>query len=165
MKILFKPGDFFAEHLEPIWKGRSNFIISCLLSTDEGGGSWEQIWAQKISNNRFVVCCIPFFAYNLNLGDEVLVSDENTIVEVVKKSDMSTFRVWLERTPSRSVEALVNFLDSYNVLYERFSENLMAVSCSESSEKAIADYLQGEEDKKILSYETGAIDDFSTKLV
>ena len=164
MKVLFKPGDFFAAHLEPIWRERSDFIISYLLSSDEDGGSWEQIWAQQVSEKKFIVCCIPFFAYNLNLGDEVLVDDDNTILKVVKKSSMMTFRVWLKDAPGKAVAELLSFLDNNDVLHEKFSDNLMAVSCFESSAGIVANYFQEKENKKILSYETGAVDSLPTKL-
>ena len=60
-----------AIHLNPAWRDRANFIAFVSIELDEPGERWEQLWARQIANNLFEICCIPFFAYDLALGDQV----------------------------------------------------------------------------------------------
>lgn len=64
------------QHFNPVWREDANFIIGIEINISSGDDpSWEQLWSRKISENRFMICCIPFFPYNLSLGDEVFVVD------------------------------------------------------------------------------------------
>ena len=60
-------------HPNPAWRDRANFIIRGRInSADSGSGpSIEQLWACQIDEFQFEICCIPFFLYNLTLGDVV----------------------------------------------------------------------------------------------
>src|SRR5947209_2116831 len=62
-----------AVHSEPVWRDRSNFIIAAEVL---GGGDTrtEQLWARQVDEHRFEVCCIPFFVYDVALGDVVVTS-------------------------------------------------------------------------------------------
>lgn len=63
-----------------------------------GGRSVESIWVRKTRGKQYEVCTIPFFAYNLSLGDTVHCgSDEDGegifVERVLKKSGNRTVRV------------------------------------------------------------------------
>jgi hypothetical protein len=53
-----------AVHLAPVWRERANCLIFANIA--EGGlpKRWEQLWARRVGDARFVLCCIPFFAYD-----------------------------------------------------------------------------------------------------
>jgi hypothetical protein len=74
------------QHVNPIYPEKTDFIIGakCNYKTDEYDMVWEQLWARRISEFRFEICCIPFFAYDLALGDEVVTDKNHMITEVVK---------------------------------------------------------------------------------
>jgi hypothetical protein len=36
----------------------------------------EQLWARQVGDRRFEICCIPFFVYDMALGD-VVETDAN----------------------------------------------------------------------------------------
>ncbi|NED97102.1 DUF4265 domain-containing protein [Phytoactinopolyspora alkaliphila] len=78
-------------HPEPTWRDRSDFIISADLS--EKGRS-EQLWARQLADYRFEVCRIPFFMYDVALGDIVETDESYDMTKVIKSSVHSVFRVW-----------------------------------------------------------------------
>ena len=38
----------------------------------DGKNEWEQLWGKEVGPQRCIVCCIPFFVYDVALGDEVV---------------------------------------------------------------------------------------------
>ena len=58
----------FVVHHEPAWQHRSDFIINAMLPED---GRFEELWVRKITDDTFEICCIPFFLYDVALGDVV----------------------------------------------------------------------------------------------
>ena len=63
-----------------------------------GGKSVESFWVKKIRGRQYEVCTIPFFAYNVSLGDIVRCAPdedgEGLFVErVLKKSGNRTVRI------------------------------------------------------------------------
>lgn len=55
-----KPGDYEARHNEPAWRDRANFVIAADIAGSPDKREWEQLWARKLSDTRFEICCIPF---------------------------------------------------------------------------------------------------------
>ncbi len=43
---------------------------------------------------EFTICCIPFFVYDIALGDTVGTDDSSTVRKVVKRSGRHVARVW-----------------------------------------------------------------------
>src|SRR6267142_3788381 len=92
----YVPGEYCAQHLNPVWREKSDFIIRAFLEVKENHNHWEQMWARKLNENHFMICCVPFFTYGLNLGDEVLCDPDYQIREVTKRSGNMTFRIWFK---------------------------------------------------------------------
>ena len=90
--------DQFITHLDPVWRDRSDFIIAAELD-DAGQSKYEQLFTRRVSKNHFEVCCIPYFLYNVALGDVVETRPNNgreyMLRKVVKSSGRFVFRVWL----------------------------------------------------------------------
>ncbi|MCU0310681.1 MAG: DUF4265 domain-containing protein [Acidimicrobiales bacterium] len=146
----------FSTHDDPVWRDRSNFIINAELPE---AGRFEQLWARKRSDDTFEICCIPFFLYDLALGDVVRTTakgDHKYILsEVVSPSQRYVFRVWFGASDIPT-SVVVDRLESLGALMEWSSANLLAVDArGQQHAQEIADYLAGEESRGELVFETG----------
>jgi hypothetical protein len=149
-------------HEEPAWRDQANFIIAARINADEASPRWrwEQLWARQLSDSRFMICCIPFFVYDLALGDEIEVGplEERRYVvqQVVKQSGHYTFRVWFLADTVR--DEVTGELARLGCLTEwRWpSSNLLAVdAASDEQAQEVADFLYQKEQLGHLAYETG----------
>lgn len=157
MSKVYQSGDYIAVHRNPIWHEKSNFMIRAYLENNEGRNEWEQIWAKKIDEKKFLVCCIPFFAYNIALGDEVITDENYVIRNTIKNSEYFTHRIWFDASGGEDFKAdvLLN-LETMSTLMEWSSDNLLAVSPKgESQNQKILNYLDSCQDTGKLIYETG----------
>jgi hypothetical protein len=140
-------------HRNPVWRSRSDFIIA---ATIEGGGDFktEQIWVRR-DGELFEICCIPFFIYNLALGDLVSADSEYLITGVVRASGRYVFRVWFGDSPNSRAEVSVRLAEMGSLL-EWSSDNLVAVDAADIEHaQLVADYLNEREQEGQLTYETG----------
>jgi len=149
-------------HEYPIWRERANFIVTAKINSGKISSTWqwEQLWAKKVTENRFEICCIPFFIYNLALGDEVETGPNEekryVIQRVLKPSGRYTFRAWFHNNTAR-VEVYEE-LTKLGCLMEWRSpdSNLLAIDVvSDSQAQVIADFLWLKEQQAHLTYETG----------
>jgi hypothetical protein len=144
-----------ATHSDPVWRDRADFIIAAAVDPTETGVISEQLWARRIEDYRFEICCIPFFMYDLTLGDVVETTPEFLVERVSDRSGRYVFRVFFGETPFPRV-AITSALASLGALMEWSSPNLLAVDApDETRAQSIADFLQQQEDQRILVYETG----------
>jgi len=116
---------------------------------------WEQLWGQEVGPQRFVLCCIPFFMYDVALGDEVETDGDFVLQRVVCQSGQVTFRVWFGGQNAATRQEQARQIEGMMVLMEWSSENLLALSVPESEAQRIADHLQLRENEGLLQYETG----------
>lgn len=138
-------------HPSPVWKERADFIIGVQL--DDGGS--EQLWARQLDAFRFEICCIPFFAYDLALGDVVETTERFELTRVLEPSGRYVFRVWLGDS-NLSGDAVANELVEIGGVVEWSSANLLAIDASsEDLAQRIAKYLHEREHEGQLTYETG----------
>jgi hypothetical protein len=147
-----KPRSVDEAHAAPVWRDRANFVIGAPLPEE---GHSEQLWARQVGDTRFEVCCIPFFVYDLALGDIVETDANYDVVRVVERSGRFVFRVWFGETfhPRQQV---ADELAELGALLEWSSANLLAVDAAdEAHAQAIADYLKEQEHARRLIYETG----------
>jgi Domain of unknown function (DUF4265) len=148
-----------AQHLEPVWRDRSNFIIAADISSQGTAASREQLWARQIAEDQFELCCIPFFLYDVALGD--IVETETTgsrrylISRVVRPSGRYVFRVWFGES-FQPRDEIAQALEGLGALLEWSSRNLLAVDARDAAHaQVIADFLADRESKGQLVYETG----------
>ncbi len=155
MKKEFQAGDQVYVHENPVWRDKANYIIRVYLEDVDGRSQWEQLWVKKIDERKYIICCIPFFAFDLALGDEV-ETDENSVVQkVTKPSNSHCFRVWFGNAKSiNTKDMIVKELEGMCSFIEWSSENFLAVSVEENSAKKVADYLYFNENEERLNYET-----------
>jgi hypothetical protein len=156
IRMKYQTGEHVAVHSFPIWRDRANFVFAAYQGTKDGKNEWEQLWGQQVAPQRFIVCCIPFFVYDVALGDEVEIDANCVLQHVVRGSGQITFRVWFGGQDKMTREALVREIEAMKPLMEWSSENLLALSASDEAEaQRIADYLQAGEERGLLQYETG----------
>ena len=88
----------FAVHDNPVWRERANFIIHAELPETDDPKRFEQLWARHLGDERYEVCCIPFFVYDLALGDVVATSPSSgqkyLVQRVALPSRRYVFRIW-----------------------------------------------------------------------
>lgn len=150
----YQTGDYEAVHEAPIWRDRADFIFAAYLGVKDGNSEWEQLWGQKTARYRFTLCCIPFFAQGIALGDEVETDVDFVFQRVIQHGGQSTFRVWFGAHDKAIRDALVPEIETMNPLMEWSSENLLALSVSDGTEaQRMADYLQAREEQGLLQYE------------
>jgi hypothetical protein len=117
-----------ALHLEPAWGSRADFVIDAELS-DPLQGKFEQLRVRKVSINRFEICCIPFFLYDLALGDIVetpLVGKNRYVVRrVAQPSGRGVYRVVYKSQNQADCAELID--QTATMVTEWSSENLMAI--------------------------------------
>jgi hypothetical protein len=149
----------FHQHLDPIDRANANFLIQAPIETDENEVErFEQLWVRKLGDRRFKVCCIPFFVYDLALGDEVGTDDDLIFKEVLVRSGAWTLRVWFGEAnlDEENKSKLVEEVDSLGAVSEVSSANLIAFSVPDDETAArVRSRLETEEAAGRLTYETG----------
>ena len=139
-------------HERPAWRDRANFVIGANL---EENGRTEQLWARQVGDLQFEICCIPFFVYDLALGDVVETDVSYTFVRVVTGGGRAVFRVWFGGSVY-SKEEIEKGVRQLGGLVEWSSENLMAVDATEGETAArVFDYLQVHDGQGHLQVEIG----------
>ncbi len=157
MDKVYQAGDYVAVHQNPVWRDKANFVIRAYLEDKEGRSEWEQLWALRLDERRFSICCIPFFAFDLALGDEVETDAGYNMQRVVLPSGQYTFRVWFGDSTYPGIrDEVVQHMESMAVAIEWSSENLLALSaCDSDQAQKMADFLHSRQDAGHLIYETG----------
>jgi hypothetical protein len=141
-----------AVHEAPVWRERANFVIGAPLPEE---GRAEQLWARQLGDERFEICCIPFFVYDLALGDVVETDANHDIVRVIEPSGRFVFRVWFGEAFHPRQE-IADALAELGALLEWSSPNLLGVDAAdEAHAQVIADYLAEQHRAGRLMYETG----------
>jgi hypothetical protein len=152
------PSDYVL-HQAPIWRSRANFIIDAELPEPDRPRRFEQLFARQIAESRFEVCCIPFFPYDVALGDIVVTGlggdGKYVVEEVVEWSGRYVFRVWFGNS-FHPRDPIVDDLTALGSLVEWSSRNLVAVdSVDHQHAEIVAGYLATRETAGDLVYETG----------
>jgi hypothetical protein len=149
----------FIIHAEPVWRERSNFIINAELGEADFPRRFEQLWARQIGEDRFEICCIPFFLFDIALGDVVKTSpkgDRKYVLEtVVERSGRYVFRVWFGES-FHPRDEIAEQLTALGALLEWSSMNLLSVDAvDELQAQRVADFLHERQQQGQLMYETG----------
>lgn len=150
----------YALHRDPVWRERANFVVNAPIE-EPAAVHTEQLWARyDPAAQLYEICCIPFFIYDLALGDMVAVSaaEDGSYVfdRVVISSGRVTFRIYFGRAESRFQADVMMDLAKAPIRIERFSESVVALDIEEKdSPQRLADYLAQAQDEGKLIYETG----------
>ena len=147
----------FSVHEQPVWRDRADFIVNAALVEE---GRYEQLWCRQLSDDTFEVCCIPFFLYDVALGDTVRTAPHDgrkfVVDRVVSRSGRFVFRVHFERSMFRHKDDVVARLVELGALFEWSSASMLAVDAADADlAQRVADFLLAREELGQLVYETG----------
>jgi hypothetical protein len=142
-------------HSAPVWRERADFIINAALPEP---GRFEQLWTRRRADDRFKICCIPFFLYDVALGDIVETRPDGErkylLSRVVEPSGRYVFRVRPDLPDVGT--AVAGELEALGALLEWSSPSLLAVDAVDLAHaQPIADLLAQREARGELIYETG----------
>lgn len=147
-------------HLSPVWRNQSNYIIFGMIEgTEPLPKSWEQLWAKQVSENLFEICCIPFFIYDLALGDQVQTKEfadkKYVIQKVTRRSGRRTVRVHFKKDPGKKDE-LISYVMKEGCLPEWYSQNLLAIDADSSKKfEKLVKFLEEFADGSTVNFEVG----------
>jgi hypothetical protein len=106
-------------------------LMAALEDVGEGE-NFEQLWTRRVADDLFELCCIPFFAYGMALGDVVRAeaSSGYVVQEVLRRSGNGVARVAITRRDSEhEVHAKVHdLLGRLEYLCEWYETGYVAVS-------------------------------------
>jgi hypothetical protein len=146
-------------HPAPAWRDKADFLVHAKV--EDSTALLEQLWVRQITENRFEICCIPFFVYDLALGDEVETSQEGdmqyVVQSVISRSGHYTFRIWLGDSLAPDICGhIAAELTRLGSTIEWYSNLLLAADAVTASQaEIVANFLWNEEQKGRLIYETG----------
>ncbi len=146
-------------HREAAWHERANYKLIMKIDSEDDILRHEELWARQMSDERFEICCIPFFIYDIHLGDVVRIrprDGKNLVEGVLTPSGHHTFRVWFTSF-SQAVRAdVLAEVKELGCLTEWFSDQLLAVDASDDAVAVqIAQMLEERSERGELDYETG----------
>lgn len=147
-----------AVHDAPAWREKANFIIFADVTEEASTDRWEQIWARQVTEETFELCCIPFFAYGLSLGDVVQTGASkgkmHVIVDVEQKSGRALVRLWLGKA-SVGLDEVVKQLTDLGVQFEVSGRRLVAVSVEPGREEEVGDWATSWAEPRGVLFEDG----------
>ncbi len=131
--------DVIVEHPDPLWKESADFVFHASLGTSDGVAGWEQLWGKRTNHGTVIVCCIPLWCRVFQLGDEVVLDDDNIFVRVARHGGQAAFKIF----PS-GVFDKVAFLDGITnagAVIERYQRNVIGLSFPVEKEHGIRAFL------------------------
>lgn len=149
--------DHFSTHRDPVWRDRADFIVQAPL---QEAHRFEQLWCRRVSEDTFEVCCIPFFLYDVALGDVIRTephADRRYVMSgVVASSGRYVFRARFEGSQLGNRDEVLDRLTDLGAWTEWSSHSMVAVDARDAAHgQVIADYLWEQEQLGRLVYETG----------
>lgn len=121
----------------------------------EIAGIIETLPARELGGGKFKICCIPFSAYDIERGDEVVCDNRGHFISVSKKSGDCGFRFRTDRDGD-TIEKIVKVVEEYGCTIEFDpSGRLIAVNAPEGiDQEMVSGVLATFEDSDYLTYET-----------
>jgi hypothetical protein len=127
----------------------------------DGNVGWEGLLCNRLSPDRARVCAVPFWLFDIGLGDEVAVIDspDGALLAdgVAHDAGNFTFRVIFEgaREDDERWQALMIDLEPQACWFDVKDRAFVALSAPPDSAEVVADYLAAREQRNELHYETG----------
>lgn len=155
-------GIWIGVHIHPLWRERADSLIYAVARNDPSEPPrLEQLWARRISETCYEICCIPMFAYNIDIGDLVqakpLKGHIHIIQDIIRFSSWYNLRIYFGDSPLDIRERTIDMLSKLKGMFlEWGGPNLLAVS-TKSAERVrqLVSFLNSYEQQGLLAYETG----------
>lgn len=154
-------------HDEPALRSESNHIARIDLAPFDFAGQAEQVWLRRTSDDgEAVLCCIPFRAYGLALGDRVRMSAESAVVELVEPSGSRALRVLIAEVGVDEIRLIKAEIDARisraDLLFEWSGDRHVAIDVPPGADaESIMDYFDLEEAADRLHWEWSDVVRFS----
>jgi hypothetical protein len=152
----------FVVHDAPVWRDRSDTIIRARIPDPPDAAIWyEQLWAARIDESHYEVCCIPFATYDFALGDVVATgatAETQYLVEgLQRRSGRSVLRVWLANSERGTWDGLQELLRSLRLMFEFRKPALVAIDLpDDQAAAAVEEGLRNQQAAGLLTYERGS---------
>jgi hypothetical protein len=148
------------KHRAAVWSAKSNYRLA--MKVDDAPFE-EELWARQKSDTEFEICCVPFFIYDVHLGDTIRIvphGDKNLVLGVSEPSGQHTFRVWLKAASPLLREEVLAEAERLNCPFEWYDERLLALSApDDATANEIARWLEAKRLGGGMDYETGRTED------
>lgn len=145
-----------AQHRDPVWRDRSDFIIASAIDPVGLTITTEQLWARRVEDDVFELCCVPFFTYGLALGDTVRTSKDFMVEALITPSGRFVFRADFSQTSHLVGEKVAERLVQMGALLEWWSPTMISIDAFNESHAGDVDRaLRDEEALGNLVYESG----------
>lgn len=82
-----------AQHNSPVWAAEADSKICVSLSEYGMPDKTETLDVKSISDNTYLICCVPFFVDGIALGDLVRWDTEKQNVSLVKSGERKVIRI------------------------------------------------------------------------
>ena len=143
------------QHELPVWRDRANYICNADPGRADFPLSREQLWAKKLGDGRFEICCIPYLLFDVGLGDVITLDENGMLSEVVERSGRYVFRILLTGKEI-SRRTLFDDIAELGGLQEWHDADFGAIdSANRNSAAKVAQYLWDRSERGELDYETG----------
>lgn len=107
-------------------------MLHAVVDDVGGADTFEQLWTRRVGDDRFELCCIPFFAYDMALGDVVRAEAATgyVIQSVVQRSGNGVVRVAVKRPEDVNAVhlRLHDLIGRLEYLCEWFAPGYVAIS-------------------------------------
>lgn len=129
---MIRDGDV-VQHKDPAWGDRADAVVLRNLASDDLEGLWEQLWVRHLDLGKYELCCLPFFAYGLALGDVLDVAvdrdDRLVITGLARSGGRSLIRVvaGLEADVPTFHDALHALLATEGLIHEWHRSGYVAI--------------------------------------
>ena len=152
----------FVVHDKPAWRDRSTSVIRAAIPDPPDGEKWfEQLWARKLDEFTYEVCCIPFATYDYALGDIVEVGPDGDsaylVHRVVERSGRLVLRAWLADSARETWDALEGLLRFRRLQFEFRKPALVSIDVADQAAGTeVEEELRELEQAGRLRYERGS---------
>jgi hypothetical protein len=152
-----------AEHPDALDADVADAVVAVDLSGRELGVQREQLAVRRVADDRFVVCCAPFFAYDVACGDEIRAvvppdgaGDETPEFDaVVAPGGRTALRVLF--TTTASVDGRADLTDAVGRCggrIERYTDDYLAIDVADADGADVVRLLEAYERDDLLHWET-----------
>lgn len=147
-----------AVHPEPVWRERGDSIVV----VDLEDGHKEELWAKRLSKDRFEICCIPFFAYDIAPGDVIEARPSKAgrylFRRVVEDAGRHVFRIWFGDMATLTVRydmlsEVTTAVAQLGCEQEWSPPDLLVVAADADRAGRVADYLSELQKRKRLIFD------------